>query len=467
LLRASRALAFMSVAGMCGCAHYHVRPLDPLKLEQEYRSRRLTDPGFRAFVGADNHGEREAGPAGLDLRLLTLAAFYYSPELAVARAHLEVAEAAVVSARARANPQIGIDQLLSNWLVIPFFFHFENGFPIEAFGRRGYRTLEAMKLAEAARLEVMETAWRLRVRVGNALLDYLFAVRETRLLTEEENIRLESAQLLRARLAVGEVSRPDVDVAEGELSAARLNVRTAEGHVAQTLAALAGAVGLPLAAIQDASFAAKDLGDLPGALPAGKVQTAGLLNRIDVNRLLAEYAAAEAALRLEIAKQYPDVLLSPEYYFEERRQLYQISPVFDLPIFDHNRGPIAAAAARRKETEMRFIAAQAQAINEMEMATAQYNSALAELAQARDQLTILGERRERAMERAVQIGEEDRLALAGVRVQRAVAARAELAALRKAHAALAALEDAVEQPLQPDAAPFVIPPIKLPRGVKP
>jgi outer membrane protein TolC len=263
------------------------------------------------------------------------------------------------------------------------------------------------------------------------------------------------------------VSRPDVDVAETELSAARLNLKGSEGRVAETLAALAGAVGLPLAAIQDASFAAKDLGDLPGAPAAGKLQTAGLMNRIDVNRLLAEYAAAEATLRLEIAKQYPDVLLAPEYYFEERRQLYQVSPTFDLPILNHNQGPIAAASARRKEAEMRFIAAQAQAIGEMEVATAQYNAAVAELAQARDQLAILRDRRERAMERAVQIGEEDRLALAGVRVQRAVAARAELAALRKAHGALAALEDAVQQPLQPDAAPIVIPPIKLPRGVKP
>jgi outer membrane protein TolC len=460
MLRAGRVLVFVSMAGMWGCARYHARPLDPLRLEQQYRSRRLTDPGFRAFAG-------EAGQSALDLRRLTLAAFYYSPDLAVARAHLEGAEAAVASARARPNPQIGIDQLLSNWLVVPFFFHFENGFPIEVFGKRGYRTLEAMKLAEAARLEVMETAWRLRSRVRNALRERLFALREIQLLAEEETLRSESVQLLRARLAVGEVSRPIVDVAEGELSAARLNLRAAEGQASQTLAALAGAVGVPLAAIQDASLAAKDFADLPGAPPADKLQTAGLLNRIDVNRLLAEYAAAEAALRLEIAKQYPDVLLSPEYYFEERRHLYQISPVFDLPIFDRNRGSIAGAIARRKETEMRFIAAQAQAISEMEMATAQYNSALAELAQARDQLTILGERREPAMERAVQLGEEDRLALAGVRVQRAVAARAELAALRKGHAALAALEDAVEQPLEPDAAPFVMPPIKPRRGVKP
>jgi outer membrane protein TolC len=460
MLQARCVLVLVSAAGMWGCAHYRARPLDPLKFEQEYRNRRLTDPGFRAFAG-------EAAPAALDVRLLTLAAFYYSPELAVARAHLEGAEAGVISARARANPQIGIDQLLSNWLVIPFLFHFENGFPIDVGGKRGYRTLEAMKLAEAARLEVMETAWRLRSRVRNALLDHLFAVREVRLLADEEALRSESVQLWQARLAVGEVSRPYVDLAESELSATRLSLRTAEGHVAQTLAALAGAVGLPLAAIHDASFAAKDLDDLPSALPAGKVQTAGLLNRIDVNRLLAEYAAAEAALRLEIARQYPDVLLSPEYRYEERRQLYQVSPVFDIPIFDRNRGPIAAATARRKETEMRFIAAQAQAIGEMEIATAQYSSALIELAQAHDQLTILRERRERAMERAVQIGEEDRLALAGVRLQRAVAARAELAALRKTHAALAALEDAVEQPLEPDAAPIVIPPIKLPRGVKP
>ena len=54
-----------------------------------------------------------------------------------------------------------------------------------------------------------------------------------------------------------------------------------------------------------------------------------------------------------------------------------------------------------------------------------------------------------AMQRAVTAGEEDRLSLSGVRIEGAVAARARLEAERRLQGALGALEDAVQQPLEP------------------
>jgi hypothetical protein len=56
------------------------------------------------------------------------------------------------------------------------------------------------------------------------------------------------------------------------------------------------------------------------------------------------------------------------------------------------------------------------------------------------------------MQRAVAAGEEDRLALSGVRVESAVAARARLDALHRVQSALGALADAVQQPLEPGTA---------------
>lgn len=44
---------------------------------------------------------------------------------------------------------------------------------------------------------------------------------------------------------------------------------------------------------------------------------AGLLNRADVQRTLAEYAEAEAALRLEIANQYLNIQLNPTHALQE------------------------------------------------------------------------------------------------------------------------------------------------------
>jgi outer membrane protein TolC len=184
-------------------------------------------------------------------------------------------------------------------------------------------------------------------------------------------------------------------------------------------------------------------------LPLAEVQKAGLLHRADIRRSLLEYAAAEAKLHLEIANQYPDIQLSPGYSFDEGHHKIAFSPSFPIPVFNRNRGPIAEAEARRAEAEARFSGLQAQAIGEMEIALARYQGGLAELTDASERLVRIERVRVADMRRAVDAGEEDRLALVGVRIEGAVAARARLEAMRRVQSALGALEDAVQQPLAP------------------
>ena len=53
------------------------------------------------------------------------------------------------------------------------------------------------------------------------------------------------------------------------------------------------------------------------------------------------------------------------------------------------------------------------------------------------------------MKQAVQVGEEDRLALNGVRIESSAVTRTRLDALARAQKALGELEDAVQRPLDP------------------
>jgi outer membrane protein TolC len=179
------------------------------------------------------------------------------------------------------------------------------------------------------------------------------------------------------------------------------------------------------------------------------VQEAGILHRADIRRSLLEYAAAEAALHLAIANQYPNVVLSPSYAFEEGFHMITFGPALVLPLLNRNQGPIAEAEARREEAEVRFKGLQAQAIGEMKIALASYQGSLAEFADADQRLIRIQQVREAAMRRAVAAGEEDRLALLGVQLEAAVASRARVDALRRVQSALGALEDAVQQPLAP------------------
>jgi outer membrane protein TolC len=273
------------------------------------------------------------------------------------------------------------------------------------------------------------------------------ALRNVEVLNNEIRARNETIAILEKRLSVGEGARPEVETARALQIAVQMESRAATTNVSEAEASLAAAAGLPALPPVDTTNLPETLADLP----LGSIQKAGLLHRADVRRSLIEYAADEAALQLEIAKQRPDIQLQPGYAFDEGHHKISFGPGFEIPVFNRNKGPIAEAEARRTEAEARFNALQAQAIGEMETALARYKGARTELNDADRTLTAIETTRLRAMERAVAAGDEDRLSLSGVRIESAVAGRARLEAERRLQTALGALDDAVQQPLEPGA----------------
>jgi cobalt-zinc-cadmium efflux system outer membrane protein len=437
--RVVAAATVLLAASLAGCAKYHAHPLEPVASEEQFRARSLNDPGLRAFLNRANWP-----PDKLALNDLEAVAVYFSPDLDVARAQLRTAQAAIITAGAPPNPGLSTGGGYETDPESHLLFNFFPSFTVVTAGKRRWRILEAEKTADAARVAVEETAWRVRSRVRAAWLDYVFALRSLDVLRRESSLRSEVVEMLDKRVAAGETARPEADVARSALIAVHVAARAAEAQVNEAGAALAAAAGL-------AELPAIDTQALPPAPqspPLAEVQKAGLLNRADVRRGLLEYAAADAALHLEIANQYPDLQYSPGYSYNEGFHQFTLGSSFNVPLLNRNRGPIAEAEAKRSEAEARFKALQTQAIGEMQVALAGYRGAQSELATAEDTYVRLENVREVDMQRAVRLGDQDRLALAGVRLDGVAAARARLDALHRLETALGALENALQHSLE-------------------
>lgn len=435
-----------------GCATYHARPLQAPDLEIAYRTRTLDDAQLRSFVETSMGSARPAWPPrALDLKTLTFIGYYYSADLDVARAQIAVTEAGIRAAGARVNPSLGLQAGYNRNPESHLEYAVSPSFTLETAGKRGYRILRAEREADAARVGLVEAGWHLRSRIRATFFNHLLATERLDLLQREQSIRAEIVQLFDRRLAVGEAARPELDVYRVDLITTEAALRAAMGEVAQTRSVLANAVGLPLSAFDDVHLTSTTFDAPPagGTLPIATVQRAGLLHRADLRRSLANYAAADAALRLELARQYPDLVLTPGYTFEEGFVRYVLNAAIEpLAVFHRNQGPIAVADAQRREAGERFEALQVQAIGEMERAVVQYRAAFDEWREANDRLVALQRDREDAARRALEAGEGDRLTLATVRLQTVTAARARLDALTHVQTALGALEDAMQQPLE-------------------
>ena len=470
--------ALCMALAIAGCETYRAQPLSPQEMQAALARRNLNDPDLLAFVNdwggalakvaasAPATGpatEPVTGASGWDLEHLSRAAIWYHPDLAAARAHLGAVSAGEITAGEMPNPTAGFSP---TWVTKtaganPWTIGWTFDIPIETAGKREFRIAQAKALTEAAKMELAESVWHVRRGVRDALADDLLSGRELALHAKEVADRQHYVDLLEARLKAGEAARPEVDTARIDLLGARQAWHAAQGKQEEAGAKLATAIGMTAAGLQGADLNWPDIDQFEAVsnAQASALRTAGLLNRLDVRRSLKEYAAAEADLQLQIAKQYPDIHLGPGYEFDQGENKWTIGLNMELPILNQNGGAIAEARGRRSEQAAKLLALQAAAIGELESAEARYASALSELDSAKEQVEA-AQRQAEAGRHGLELGEEDRLTVTGQEVQVDVAELLRLDAIRKAREAAGAIEDAIQRPLKETTQETTVDPTK-------
>ncbi len=170
-------------------------------------------------------------------------------------------------------------------------------------------------------------------------------------------------------------------------------------------------------------------------------------SRPDILAALAEYAATQSALQLEIAKQYPNIHLGAGYQFDQGDSKWSLSITAEIPVLNRNQGPIAEAEARRAEAAARFIALQGRVIGEIDRALALRGATEAQL---RESETLLQTQRKQleAQQAAFAAGAADQLELQHARLETRVSELTLLEAQGRAQQAIGQLEEALQRPFE-------------------
>ncbi|MCX7627066.1 MAG: TolC family protein [Methylophilaceae bacterium] len=434
-------ISSMLLPWLAGCAMqaYAPQPLEPEKTTQTFQARTLADAGL---------GDVSAW----GLPELTQVALRLHPELDAARAQWKAARAAELTAGQRPNPAFSASGEHHSRApgISPWTWTLSIDLPVETHGKREARIDQARALSEAARLEIGQTAWNVRSRLRAQMLAAYAIQQEIAQLRKEAVLRARLVELLEARLTAGLVAGTDLTDARLQLQKTRTALDTATTRLAESRAAIAAAVGVPLSALTGItlSFAAFEHDPMP--LPFEQVQRAALLNRLDIRKGLATYEAAEAKLKLEIAKQYPDINLAPGYSWDQGDNRWSLGLSLVFALFNRNEGPIAEARAARDLEAARFQVLQAQVIGEQEQAWARYQAAHEEIRKSQALVETQRARLEQ-IRRQFDAGYADRVELTGAELELVIAEAGVLAARLAAQRALGQLEDAVQQPLDGSA----------------
>lgn len=364
------------------CARYRPAPLVPERAAAAYATRTLADRGLDSALGTAG-----AGSEAWDARRLALAAWYFRPELAVARRAWREAQAGERTAGARPQPGVtaGVERATDTGpFEAPWTVSLGAVLRVELGGKRGARLAIARARTLAAELALRQVAQRLALEVRSALV----AVAQADSATAGWTARARAARALldatQARVAEGALARADAEQAAAELARAERELAAVQGAGAEARAALARAIGLPPEALRGQPLV---LGEAGGCRPAtapglDSLRVAALRSRYELGSALAAYAGAEGRLRLAVAEARPDLELAPGYAWDQGLHRWILGLALPALPLNRNRGPIAEAEAARARAAAEVEAVQQALLGEVETAWVACGAAEGEVAAA-------------------------------------------------------------------------------------
>ena len=357
-----RLCAVISLVGtFAGCVQYHAAPLKPQDSADEFAARRLTEVRLRAEILHLMPQTAAAWPPReWDRAELLAVALTQNAQLAVARAEVQAALSHEITAAEAPNPDLTLQSEYARHDAHPWLYGVSLNWLLRSPERRRLETGIARLDTGNARLQLMDQAWAVRSALAAALSDWERGRRSLGLL-----VRLAAAQdrlvaLEERRVHAGEDAPSEL--LTGEQARIQIEQQTAElrEEVESAQAAAARALGLPPQALDGVTFIWPDWGEPPPVDEDARRATReqALLSRADLGQAMAAYASAEARLQLSVARQYPQLVLSPGYYWDHGIAKFPFDVGFTLPL-NRNKGEIAEARAGRELAGQRMLALQA------------------------------------------------------------------------------------------------------------
>lgn len=357
-LRARRVGTLATVAAaLTGCQSYEPVPLNPEEHHDAWHARTLEDGSLREFLDRlDGDLSQESTgfdpDDGLDLHEGQLVALVFNPGLRIARLRVGKAEATAENSGLWSDPQFSLSVLRVTesvpdpWIVTPALT-----FSIPLSGRLAAERELADAEQRVARQRVLEAEWSVWYEVRRAWIEWSAArlrVEETERLVDGMDALVRTASKLAES---GELPRTEGALFHLEQAQRRNQLWRLRGDVDAAEQRLRALMGL---APEAPALLIPSL-----ALPAGSAEThvtpAMIAERNPgLARLREEYEVAEESLRHEIKKQFPDLVLGPQFESDRGQSSIGLLGGIPLPFLNANRQAIAEARVEREIARATF-----------------------------------------------------------------------------------------------------------------
>ena len=417
----SMLLIFCGLTASCAKEKYTAKALDAKQVSAKILGKNLADDAFKAYLIQQGYTPSEWPIQQWGLDELTYAALYFNPKLDVAKAQLALANTSITTANQRQNPTLNATTARSNRAngdISPWSYGLDVSIPIVTNNKREIQVEEAERLRDAAQLSVAEIAWQLRSQIAKDLMVYHENMALQQALTLELNMHSSIVNMLEKRIAAGLIGSNVLSDAKLLQQKTQIALQTLMTQLVEIKATLVADVGLNVDQKNDIAVKPIELDTVLNQQSSllsvqnqiALLQENALLNRLDIRRSLARYAAAEAKIKLEVAKQTPDIALSPGYIFEFGDKIWSLGFSSLLNLLNKNQTLIAEATNLREIEGAQFEALQTSIIGDLNSAYASYQSSLQQVQQTQMQLALQLTQQQN-LQKQLDAGLADRLAI--------------------------------------------------------
>ena len=444
-VRAARLMTggFLALA-LSACQHYSPIPLSAEAGLKNFRGKSLGSPEVTSALkkGGLSRGKSWSVP------MLVAAGEVTNPAMVSARADYAVTQASIDIANALPPFGVALDlqKAVRNGAADPWTYGFTVDWPLELWGKRPAKAFQASQEANVAALKIAKAHWDVRSAVTGAAVELLLAGERLLAVRDQSGILTEWEVALAESQNLGETGRLEELTIARERATYERDEADAKRQVRVAEAALAKALALPLDEI--AGIALRPLPDaLPSISPRAHWEGQAALWRPDVLMGLADYAVADAGLRLEILNQFPDVRLNPGLSFDQGQTKWLLGPSVNI-LPGLNRAGIAQARVKLVASRAAFREIQTTALTDVSSAWVDYRGSLDQFEKA-SKLAEKSRDFAKVQQELMTVGEGNRLSVLQYQFLQAQDEVAVAGARSQVWKALVVLQDAVRTPLIP------------------
>lgn len=355
---------------LSGCIKHQYKP-EPIQTKQTYHQALDKDhqqDDFKSFLLENNYDISEWPIKKWDLELLTLTALYFNPTIKVAASDLAISDAREITAGQKRNPRLDIPFEQQFELdETPWLIGIIGEFLFERKEKRQARIDQARAEKRRAEINLERQAWQIYSVINKNLIGFFSAQRNKEYLNVQSDLLSQNLSLLKRRQELGQVSQFEVSSIRLQLQQLQLRVSDQDFIINNTFHNLISKTGLQADKFDKQALISDKFEEHAFFIisPEKELREKTVTNHLDIRIKLQEYEMLEAALRLEIEKQYPDINLSPGFLFEQGDAIWALGAAWVLPVFHNNEGQILEALALRNRKQAEFIELQTNILNEL------------------------------------------------------------------------------------------------------